>query len=122
MRLTVCPLAWESHGRKGRTIGWRTRMLMLAFRIALAWTLMSLLLTAFWLLLLELGGGLGRGRASTTPAPEPRPLSAEVRAVYGDFVDEDGVPTEVFTHGQANETAESDIIVLVWGAVPTRER
>ena len=96
-------------------------MLMLALRIALAWTLMSLLLTGFWVLLLEVGRRFGRRPASKPPALEQRKLSAQVTAIYGDFLDEDGV-RESFAHCEANETAESDTIVLVRGAVPTRER
>ena len=93
-------------------------MLMLALRIALAWTLMSLLLTAFWMLLLEVGRRFG----SKPRARDERQLSAQVTAIYGDFVDEDGMRAEALAHCDANETAESYTIVLISGTVPTRER
>ena len=75
-----------------------------------------------WVLLLEVGRRFGRRPASKPAALEERKLSAQVTAIYGDFVDEDGVRAESFAHCEANETAESDTIVLVRGAVPTRER
>ena len=97
-------------------------MLVLALRIALAWTLMSLLLTAFWVLLLEVGRRFGRRPASKPRALEERRLSAQVTAIYGGFVGEDGVRAKAFADCEANETAESDTIILIRGTVPTRER
>jgi hypothetical protein len=105
----------------GKTIGWFTFMLMLALRIALAWTLVSLLLMAVWALLLEVGRRFGRGRASKPPASEERQLSAQPTVIYGDFVHEHGVRAKGFARCESDETGESDTIVLVWGAVPTQK-
>lgn len=97
-------------------------MLMLAVQIVLVWALLSLLLTACWVLLLTVGRRLGSRLDSKPIAREERRLSAEVRAIYGDFVDDDGVHGEGIAHCEPNETAGCDAIVLVKGTTSTRER
>jgi hypothetical protein len=95
-------------------------MLTLALRVALAWTLMSLVLTAFWVLLLEVGRRFGSRPALKPPALQERQQSAQVTAIYGDFVDEDGARAESFARRE--ETAESDIIIVVPGTVGESKR
>jgi hypothetical protein len=58
-------------------------MLTLAGRIAIAWTLLSLLLTAFWVLLLEVGYLWRRARQARPPiGTSPQTLSErEVEAL-----------------------------------------
>lgn len=92
------------------------KVLTLAVQIAIAWTLLSLLLTAFWALLLKVGSRFG-----SRPRPEPvaweeRQQPAEISAIYGDFVAEHAVRA----HSEATETAEDEIIVLVRGTNSTR--
>src|SRR5262245_38227185 len=101
------------------TTGWCTRMLMLAVRIALAWTLLSLLLTGFWALLLEVGKRIGRRADSRLPTREYRPLSAELSAIYPDFGDGDRACGKALAHSEPVEAAASDVIVLI---APMRER
>ena len=98
------------------------KVLALALRIAAAWTLLSLLFTAFGVLLLEVGRRFGGRPASKPPAREERQLSAEVRAIYGDFVDDRGVHGEGFAHYEPNETAGRDAIILIQGTASTRKR
>ena len=97
------------------------KVLTLALRIAIAWTLLSLLLTAFWVLLLEVGRRFGSRPASKPPALERQP-SAEVRAIYGDFLVDGGEDGQGFAHCEPNETAGSDAIVLIPGTASTRQR
>jgi hypothetical protein len=61
-------------------------VITLAMRIAIAWTLLSLLLTALWVVVLEVRRRFGRRPTSKPPAPEEQEqqLSAEVRAIYLD--------------------------------------
>ena len=122
MRLTVGPLAWESHNRGGEPVEGALKLFTLALRIAVAWTLLSLLFTAFWVLLLEVGRRFGGRPASRPPAREERQLSAEVRAIYGDFVDDRSVHGEGFAHCEPDETAGRDAIILIQGTASTRER
>ena len=97
------------------------KLLTLAVRVAVAWTLLSLLLTAFWWLLLEFGRRLGTRPASKPSAPEERQLSAEVRAIYADFADAEGACSDGLAHGDPGETGERDAIVLIgWSTVQKR--
>lgn len=93
------------------------KVLVLALRIAIAWTLLSLLFTAFWVLLLEVGRRFGSRPASKPFGRDKRQLSAEVIAIYGDFVDGDGVQAEASAHCEPDETAGSDAIVFILGTV-----
>lgn len=105
--------------KRGEPLEGVLKVFRIAARIAIAWTLLSLLLTAFWALLLEVARRFG----SKPPAREERQLSGQVTAVYGDLVDEDGMRAEAFAHCDANETAESDTLVFIPpGTVPTRKR
>ena len=91
------------------------KLLTLAVRIAIAWTLLSLLLVAFWALLLEVGRRLGTKPASKPCALEERQLSAEVRAICSDSSDDQGVCGEAFVQSDIHEIGErSDAIVFVW--------
>ena len=89
-------------------------MLTLAGRIAIAWTLLSLLLTACWVLLLEFARRFGTRHTSKPPAREERQLSAEVRAIYADFADVDGACSDALAHSDPDENGESDAIVFIW--------
>ena len=92
------------------------KILMLATRIAIAWTLLSLLITTFWWLLLEFGRRFGSRPASKRRAQEEQQLLAEVRAIYADFGEHDRACSE------AHETAESDVIVRIAWMSSARER
>jgi hypothetical protein len=59
-------------------------VLMLALRIAIAWTLLSFLFGACWVLLLQLGGRFGNKAGPEPSECEDRELTAHLRAVYGD--------------------------------------
>lgn len=98
------------------------KILKLALRIAIAWTLLSVLLTALWALLLEAGRRFGRGSDSKPPAPEERQLSAEVRAIYADFGDDDRACGEEPVDCKRDETAGSDRIVHILGTASARKR
>jgi len=90
-------------------------------RIAVAWTLLSLLLTAFWWLLLEIGRRFGTRPASKPSAPEERQPSAEVRAIYADFADVEGARSDGLARGEPDETGERDAIVFIgWSTVQKR--
>ena len=95
------------------------KILTLAVRIAIAWTLLSLLFLACWALLLAVGRRFGSRRA-LPPREEPH-LSAEVRAIYADFGD-DGAYGEALVHCEPDETAEGDTTVLRVGTGSPRER
>ncbi len=90
------------------------KVLTLALRIAIAWTLLSLLLTTLWVLLLEVGRRFGSRPGSKPSAREERRLSADVRAIYADFCDAGHASGEALTNSEPDETAESDAIVLIW--------
>ena len=90
-------------------------LLTLAVRIAIAWTLLSLLLTAFWWLLQEVGRRFGTRPASKPSAREERQLSAEVRAIYADFADVNGPCGDAPAHCDPDEAEESDVIVFIGG-------
>lgn len=97
------------------------KLLTLAVRVVVAWTLLSLLLTAFWWLLLEFGRRFGTRPTSKPSAPEERQLSAEVRAIYADFADVEGAPSDGPIHGDPDETGERDAIVFIaWSTVQKR--
>ena len=89
------------------------KLLLLALRIAIAWTLLSLLLSACWWLLLEVGRRFG-SKPMKPPVGEERQLSAEVRAIYADFADVDGASGDVLAPSNPDETAGSDSIVFLW--------
>jgi hypothetical protein len=97
------------------------KILELALRIAIAWTLLSLLSVALWALLREFATRSGRP-ASEPPAEEERQLSAEVRAIYADFGDDDGAFGEAVVNRERDETAGSDGIVLIAGTASPRKR
>ncbi len=91
------------------------KVLTLALRIAVAWTLLSLLLIAFWVLLLEVGKRFGSRPGSKPSAREERQLRADVRAIYADFCDDGHASGEALANSEpADKTAESAAIVLVW--------
>src|SRR5215469_3324468 len=94
MQLTVGPVVWESHDCEGQPVDGALKVLKLALRIAIAWTLLSVLLTALWALLLEAGRRLGSGPGSKPVAREEQQLSAEVTALYAHFSDDDGACVE----------------------------
>jgi hypothetical protein len=97
------------------------RLLTLAVRIAIAWTLLSLLLTAFWCLLLVVGRRFGARPVSTPSAQRERQPSGEVRAIYADFADVNGASSDAPAHGDPDETGESDAIVFIgWTKVQKR--
>jgi hypothetical protein len=87
-------------------------MLTLAGRIAIAWTLLSLLLTAVWVLLLEVGRRFWSRADSKPPACEARQRTAQIRAIYADFCHEDLAGGETLVHCEPDESAGSDAIVL----------
>jgi hypothetical protein len=98
------------------------KILKLALRIATAWTLLSVLSISLWALLLEAGRRFGSGRASEPPAEEERQLSAEVRAIYADFGDDDGAGGEELADSERDETAASDHIVHTAGTASAGKR
>ena len=105
---------------RGQPVEGALKVLTLAVRIAIAWTMLSLLLTAFWVLLLEVGRRFGSRPASKRPARKERQLSAEVRAIYADFGD--GACGETLVPCEPDETAGSDAVVLLAGKTSARER
>jgi hypothetical protein len=107
---------------RGQPLEGALKVLTLAVRIAIAWTLLSLLLTAFWVLLLEVGRRFGSRPASKPPAREERRLSAEVRAIYADFGDDDRTCGEALVPCEPDETAGSDAVVLLAGTASARKR
>jgi len=60
------------------------KVITLAMRIAIAWTLLSLLSVALWALLLEVSRRFGSRPASRLAAREEQQLSAEIRAISAD--------------------------------------
>ena len=97
------------------------KLLTLAVRVAVAWTPLSLLLTAFWWLLLEFGRRFGTRPASKPCAPQERQLSAEVRAIYADFADVEGACSDGLEQRDPDETGERDATVLIgWSIVQKR--
>jgi hypothetical protein len=106
---------------RGEPLEGALKVLTLAVRIAIAWTLLSLLLTAFWVLLLEVGRRFGSRPAAKPPARDERQLSAEVRAIYADFGD-DRACGEALAHCEPDETAGSEAIVLIVGTASARKR
>ena len=93
-------------------------VITLAMRIAIAWTLPSLLVTAFWAVLLEVGRRFGNRVTSKRPAREEQQLSAEVRAIYADFGDDERASDEALLHCERDETTGSDAIVSYGGSPP----
>ena len=97
------------------------RLLTLAVRIVIVWTLLSSILTAFWWLLLEIGRRFRTRPASKPSAPQEQPLSAEVRAIYADFADVDGACSDGRARGDADEAGERDAIFFIgWSTVQKR--
>jgi len=97
------------------------KLLALAMRIAIAWTLLSLLLVAFWALLLEVGRRFGTRPASRPSALDERQLGAELRAIYSDFSDDQGASGEALAQSDLDEIGESDAIVFIgWTSVQKR--
>lgn len=90
------------------------KLLTLAARIAVVWTLLSLLITAFWWLLLEFGRRFGSRPASRRPAHEERRVSADARAIYADCPDYEGASGEAIAQSDQHEIGESDAIVFIW--------
>jgi len=97
------------------------KVLTLAVRIAIAWTLLSLLSITLWVLLLEVGRRFGIKPASK-PSPSEQPqLSAEMNVLYSDFADVDGACTDALTHSDQGETRETDHICFIgWSSVRRR--
>ena len=98
------------------------KVLKLALRIAIAWTVLSVLSVALWALLLEAGRRFGSRLASVPPAQEERQPSAEVRAIYADFSDDHGVCGEEPVNCERDETAGSDYIVDIAATTSARKR
>jgi hypothetical protein len=111
MRLTVCPLALESHARKGRVMEGVLKVFALAVRIAIAWTLLSLLLTAFWALLVEVRRRFPSRPPSKSPVWEERQLSDQLQAVHEDFCYRACI--EALVLDRERETVGSDAMVVV---------
>jgi hypothetical protein len=107
---------------RGEPMEGALKVLKLATQIAIAWTLLSLLLTALWALMLEFGRRFGGRPAPRPPALEERQLSAEVRAIYADFGDDDGACDGELADHERDEIAGSDAIVLIVGAASARKR
>jgi hypothetical protein len=105
---------------RGQPLEGALKVLTLAVRIAIAWTLLSLLLTAFWVLLLEVGRRFGSRPVSKPPAREERQLSAEVRAIYADFGDDDRASGETLVPSEPDDA--SDAVVPLAGTNFARER
>jgi hypothetical protein len=115
IRLTVNPYAEESDGRKGWPLEGVLKVLTLAMRIAMAWTLLSLLVTVVWCLLLEVGRRFGSRFASKPLAREEGQLSAEIRALYAEF---DRARSDALAHDHPDEPGESDVLVFIrWSRV-----
>jgi hypothetical protein len=106
---------------RGEPLEVALKALTFAVRIAIAWTLLSLLSAAFWAVLLAVGRRFGNRPASKPPAQEERQPSAEVRAISADFGDDYGASVEALVHSEPDETTGSDAIVLIAG-MPARKR
>ena len=113
MQLTVGPVVWESHDCEGQPVDGALKVLKLALRIAIAWTLLSVLLTALWALLLEAGRRFGSGPASKPTAQEEQQLSAEVMALYAHFSDVHGACGEEPVDCERDETAGDHVVHIV---------
>ena len=86
------------------------KVLTLAVRIAIAWTLLSLLLTAVWCLLLEVGRRFGSRFASKPLAREEGQPSVDIRALYADF---DRARSDALAHDHPDDPGESDVLVFI---------
>jgi hypothetical protein len=104
---------------KGEPLDGAFKILALAVRIAIAWTLLSLLLLACWAVLLAFGRRFGSRPA--LPPEEELQLSAEVRAIYADF-DDEGPGGEALVHCEPDETAGSDTTAIRVGTGSARKR
>lgn len=98
------------------------KVLELALRIAIAWTLLSLLSLALWALLPEVGRRLGSRGASRPPALEERQPSAELRAIYANLGDDVGARGEDLVRFERDDTAGSDDTRLIVGTASARKR
>jgi hypothetical protein len=107
---------------RGEPLKGALEVVTLAMRIAIAWTLLSLLVTAFWVVLLEVGRRFGNRATSRPPAREEQQLSAEIRAIYADFGDDERASDEALLHCERGETTGSDAIVFIWRRSSERER
>ena len=107
---------------RGEPLESALKILTLAVRIAIAWTLLSLLLVAFWVVLLTVGRRFGSRTASKPPAQEERQPSAEVRAISVDFGDDYRSSGEALVHNDPDGTTGRDAIVLVAGMPSARKR
>ena len=97
------------------------KVLTLAVRIAIAWTLLSLLSITLWVLLLEVGRRFGTKPTSEASPSEERQPSAEMSALFADFADVDGACTDALTHSDPGETRETDHICFIgWSSVHRR--
>src|SRR5215471_14123288 len=97
------------------------KVLTLAVRIAIAWTLLSLLSVTLWVLLLEVGRRFGIKPAPKASPSEERQLSAEMSVLYADSADVDGDCTDALTHSDPGETRGTDHICLIgWSSVRRR--
>jgi len=97
------------------------KVLTLAVRIAIAWTLLSLLSITLWVLLLEVGRRFGIKPAPKAPPAEARQLSPEMSVLYADFADIDGACTDALSHSDPGETRGTDHIYLIgWSSVHRR--
>ena len=107
---------------RGEPLESALKILTLAVRIAIAWTLLSLLLVAFWVVLLTVGRRFGSRTASKPPAQEERQSSAEIRAIYAEFGDDYRVSDEAPVHNEPDETTGVDVMVVIDVMPPVRKR
>jgi hypothetical protein len=98
------------------------KVLMLAVRIAISWTLLSLLLTAVWVLFLAVGRQFGSKPASKPSGREERQVAADVTAIYADRGDSARASGEARVHCERDEASGTDAIILIVGTASARER
>jgi hypothetical protein len=92
-------------------------VLMIALRLAMAWLLLSLLFTAFWALLLQVGRRFGNEPALNASAQD----RAGIRAIYGDFADDDALCDEAPMYSEGDETATRDAVARIHGSASAEE-
>ena len=96
------------------------KVLALAVRIAIAWTLLSLLLTALWALLVEVRRRFPSRPTSKSPVWEERQLSDQLQAVHEDFCYR--VCVEALVLDRELEAAGSDAMIVVRWRSASHER
>ncbi len=107
---------------RGKPLEGALKLFTLAVRIAIAWTLLSLLMTALWVLLREVGTRFGSRPGSRPPGWEKRQRAAEIRAIYADLRDDDLAGGEALVHCEPDVSAGSDAIILVRWRPTSHER